>query len=87
MAFVYILQCADDTLYTGWTTDIERRILEHNTSKKGSRYTRARRPVRLVYTESIADNIAAMQREAQIKKLSRMQKLQLIKDKTRVTPD
>ena len=78
MAFVYILKCADGTLYTGWTTDIERRVLEHNAGKKGSRYTRVRRPVQLVYSETTEDNIAAMRREAQIKKLSREQKLLLI---------
>ncbi len=77
-AYVYILICADDTLYTGWTTDVERRVAEHNTGKKGSRYTRARRPVRLAYTEICTDSVAAMQREAQIKKLSRGQKLELI---------
>ncbi len=80
MSFVYIVMCADGTLYTGWTTDLERRVLEHNQGKKGSRYTRAKRPVRLVYSETFESRIAAMQREAQIKKLSRAQKLKLIAD-------
>ena len=83
MAFVYILKCADDTLYTGWTTDIQRRLTEHNDGKKGSRYTRARRPVRLIYSEEFQDKIAAMQREAEIKKLSREQKLALIQKANR----
>ncbi len=78
MAYVYILICADQTLYTGWTVDLERRLSEHNGGKKGSRYTRARRPVRLAYSEVLADSVSAMRREAQIKKLSRTQKLELI---------
>lgn len=77
MAYVYIVMCADGTLYTGWTTDLARRITEHNSGKKGSRYTRARRPVRLVYSEDCPSRIFAMRREAQIKKLSRVQKLEL----------
>jgi putative endonuclease len=75
--FAYILRCADGTLYTGWTTDLERRVAEHNCGR-GARYTRARRPVRLVYAESCADRGAAMRREAALKRLSRPDKLALI---------
>ena len=77
--FVYILRCADDTLYTGVTTDLQRRLKEHNQSDKlGAKYTRTRRPVRLQYQESCSDRSAACQREAAIKKLSRRAKLKLI---------
>ena len=75
---VYILRCADDTLYTGITTDVARRTREHNTSKQRARYTKVRRPVSLVYEESAANRSQAAPREAQIKKLSRDDKLQLI---------
>ena len=76
-AFVYIVECADKTLYTGWTTDIERRLKAHNAGK-GARYTRERRPVRLVYTEEVADRGAALKRELKIKRMRRSQKLKLI---------
>lgn len=76
-AYIYILQCADGTLYTGWTTDVEARVATHN-SGKGAKYTKARRPVKLVYTEEFEDKILAMKREAMIKKLSREEKLKLI---------
>lgn len=76
---VYILRCADDSLYTGITIDVERRLYEHNNDNlKGARYTRARRPVKLIYQENCEDRSAASQREYQIKKLSRQQKLALI---------
>lgn len=80
---VYILRCADGTLYTGWTNDIQRRIKAHGTGK-GARYTRSRLPVQLVYHEHCADPSSAMRREAAIKRLSRAQKLQLFKD-TQIT--
>ncbi len=74
--FVYILRCADDTLYTGVTTDPERRLREHNAGGKlGARYTRARRPVELAYQELAADKAEAYRREAAIKKLKREAKL------------
>ena len=76
--FVYILQCADDTLYTGITTDIERRVEEHNSSDKGAKYTKLRRPVALVYSEESEDRSSASKREYAIKKLTRAQKLELI---------
>ena len=74
---VYIVRCADDTLYTGWTTHIERRVQAHN-SGQGAKYTRSRRPVQLVYTEPQPSRSVAQQREAAIKKMSRRQKLELI---------
>lgn len=76
--FVYILECADNTLYTGVTTDIDRRLHEHNNSKAGARYTRGKRPVKVVYQESAAHRSAACKREYEIKHLSRAQKQQLL---------
>lgn len=64
--FCYILECADGTLYTGWTTDPQRREAQHNRGR-GARYTRTRRPVRLIYVEPQADRAAAMRRERQLK--------------------
>ena len=79
MYYVYIVCCADDTLYTGIATDLERRIEEHNSSDKGAKYTRARRPVSLVYSEEYADRSSASKREYEIKKkMSRVEKLALI---------
>lgn len=77
--YTYILQCADDTLYTGITTDLERRLSEHNTSNKGAKYTKTRRPVTLKYWETFDNKSTASIREHQIKKLSRKSKLTLIK--------
>jgi putative endonuclease len=75
---VYMLRCADGTLYTGITTDIARRIAEHNgESGLGARYTRSRRPVQLVYVEAAANRAGAARREAAIKKLDRVRKLAL----------
>ncbi|TKB47695.1 GIY-YIG nuclease family protein [Thalassotalea mangrovi] len=77
--FVYILRCADKSLYTGITIDVEKRLQEHNADNvKGAKYTRARRPVELVYQETLPDRSGAAKREAQIKKLSRQQKIKLI---------
>ena len=76
---VYMLRCADGSLYTGITKDIERRVNEHNQcAQKGAKYTRARRPVTLVYQEPQQDRISASQREHAIKRLSRTQKLSLV---------
>lgn len=80
MAVVYILQCADGTLYTGWTTDLERRLHAHN-SGRGARYTRGRRPVSLVYHEEQPTRSVAQKREAAIRRLSRVDKLKLIERK------
>ena len=76
---VYLLRCADDSLYCGWTNDMERRLKSHN-SGKASRYTSRRLPVRLVYARELPDRSAAMCEEARIKRLSRTQKLALIRD-------
>jgi putative endonuclease len=76
--FVYILRCADDTLYTGVTTDVARRVAEHNDSPKGAKYTRVRRPVALAHQEAFPDRSQACVREAAIKKLSREEKLALM---------
>ena len=75
--YTYILRCADDSLYTGWTTDLEARVEAHNAGT-GAKYTRGRGPVELVYQESLPDKSTAMQREHAIKKLSRKEKLTLI---------
>ena len=77
MPFVYILECADGTLYTGWTTDLDRRVADHNAGR-GGRYTRTRRPVRLVYWETMPDRTAAQQREEAIKRGGRDAKQRLI---------
>ena len=74
-----MVMCADNTLYTGIATDLERRIEEHNSSEKGAKYTRVRRPVTLVYQEEYPDRSAASKREYAIKKtMTRKEKLQLI---------
>jgi putative endonuclease len=75
--FVYILHCSDGTYYTGITTDLQRRLEEHNHSAKGAKYTRARRPVTLVYSEKLDDKSSASKREYAIKKLTRTQKMEL----------
>lgn len=77
LCYTYILRCSDDTLYTGWTNDLSKRLKMHNAGK-GARYTRGRLPVKLVYYEVFATKREAMKREAQIKKLSRKQKLAFI---------
>jgi putative endonuclease len=76
--FVYILKCSDDTLYTGITTDLKRRVDEHNNSAKGAKYTKLRRPVALMYSETSEDRSSASKREYAIKKLTRKAKLELI---------
>ena len=78
MNYVYILECADGTLYTGWTNDLEKRLKSHNDGK-GSKYTRARLPVKVVYTEVYETPSEARSREAKIKRLTRKEKLELIK--------
>jgi len=72
--FVYMLRCADNSLYTGVTTDLARRVTEHNGEKSVTRYTRVRQPVALVYQESADSRSQACQREAQIKKLAKAEK-------------
>jgi putative endonuclease len=75
--FCYILECADKTYYTGWTTDPERRVKQHNKGT-GARYTRNRVPVKIVYLEPQPDRTSAMKRERAIKRLSRERKMKLI---------
>ena len=85
MLYIYILECSDGTLYTGYTNDIKKRLAEHNginintggSVKTGAKYTKARRPVTLKYSESYSTKSEAMRREAQIKKLTRTQKIAL----------
>ena len=77
MAFTYILKCSDGTLYTGWTVDLEKRLKSHNDGR-GSKYTRARLPVSLVYQESFSSRKEAMQREYEIKQLNRKEKEDLV---------
>lgn len=78
MFYVYILRCNDDTLYTGYTVDLKNRLKRHNQGL-GAKYTRGRRPVRLVYFEEIKDKGDALRREYYIKSLTRNQKLNLIR--------
>ena len=80
--WVYILRCADGTLYTGITDDLQRRLAAHN-SGRGAKYTRGRGPVEPVYQEEAADKSAALRREAAIKRLSRAEKLALIAGQTK----
>lgn len=79
MYHVYIVECADTTFYTGITTDLKRRVVEHNENKLGAKYTAARRPVKLVYSKRFKNRSLAAGEEARIKKLRRMEKLELIK--------
>ncbi|NLC54958.1 MAG: GIY-YIG nuclease family protein [Erysipelothrix sp.] len=77
MFYVYILECQDKTLYTGYTVDLDNRLLAHNQGQ-GAKYTRGRLPVKLVYQESLDSKSEAMKREISIKKLSRKEKIDLI---------
>ena len=79
---VYILECADRTLYAGSTNDIEKRLHEHNSLKSGAHYTKIRRPVVLKYSEEVPDFATARAREAEFKKWSRAEKLDFINLKT-----
>lgn len=72
--------CSDKTLYTGYTKDLDKRIKEHNEGKRGSKYTKSRRPVKLIYKEKYLDKSSAMKREYQIKQLSKKEKLKLLHD-------
>ena len=80
MAYVYLLRCADDSLYCGWTTDLERRLAAHRAGT-ASRYTRSRLPVELAAAMAVADRSAALREEARIKRLPRVAKLRLIETK------
>jgi putative endonuclease len=79
--YCYILQCADDSYYTGWTTNVQRRLKEHRAGR-GSRYTRSRRPLELVFVEEQSDRSSAMRRERAIKAMARKRKLALIQSHT-----
>ena len=80
--YVYMVRCSDDSLYTGVTTDVERRVGEHNSILKGAKYTKARQPVELVYKKRKKNRSYAQKEEAQLKKLSRAEKLLLLESKT-----
>jgi len=79
MYYLYIVRCADKTLYTGITKDVEKRVSEHNTSDLGAKYTRARRPVKLVFTKRFRSRSTASRAEAKMKQLSQKEKLAIIK--------
>ena len=79
MWYLYVVECSDGSLYTGVTTDVHRRLNEHNESTKGAKYTRSRRPVRLVYYEEHVDRSAACKAEYALKKMSRKNKLEYIR--------
>ena len=79
MNYTYIVECADGTLYCGWTNNLEKRIAEHN-SGKGAKYTKPRLPVKLVYYETFSTKEEAMSREWHIKQLSRAEKIKLIEE-------
>ena len=78
--FLYVVGCCDGTLYTGVTTDLNRRVNEHNTSKRGAKYTKTRRPVNLIWSNKYNNRSEAQSAEYSFKKLSRKQKLDIIKN-------
>ena len=78
---VYMVRCSDGTLYTGITNDLEKRIEAHNSGKDGARYTRSRRPVKLVYSEQVKSKSAAAKLEYRIKTLTRSKKKEMIEDR------
>lgn len=80
--FVYILECADDTLYVGSTNDLAKRVAQHNMAKAGAHYTKIRRPVKLVYSEIVKTFLKARRREAEIKSWNRKKKIDLIQSGT-----
>ena len=79
--FVYILECKDKTLYIGYTNDLEKRVKAHNELKSGAKYTKGRKPVKLVYSEKYKTLSEALKREAKLKNFTRKQKLELINEK------
>ena len=78
MNYTYMVKCADGTLYTGWTNCLEKRLKAHNSGRNGAKYTKTKGPVSLVYYEGFFTKEEAMQREYQIKQLTRKRKLELI---------
>ena len=87
MNYTYMVKCADGTLYTGWTNCVEKRLKAHNEGKAGAKYTRAKRPVELVYYEGYATKEEAMRREYAIKQLTRKEKLKLMEFWTETSSD
>lgn len=85
MNYTYMVKCRDTTLYTGWTTDLDKRLEAHN-SGNGAKYTKSRRPVKLVYFESFSTKQEAMRREWEIKQLTRKEKLRLIEEHEKAHP-
>lgn len=85
MNYTYILRCADGTLYTGWTVDLQKRLKVHNCGL-GAKYTRSRRPVELVYYEAYEDKQEAMRREYAIKQMTRTEKIKLIGQNVKKLP-
>mgnify|MGYP000866500268 CR=1 FL=1 len=83
MNYTYIVECSDNTLYTGWTNHLDKRIKDHN-NKKGAKYTKSRVPVTLVYYEEFETKEEALKREIEIKRLSRKEKLNLLESKRKV---
>ena len=77
MHYVYLVRCADDSIYCGWTTDLKKRVRAHN-SGQGAKYTRSRRPVKLVYAEEFEEKQEALSREWHLKRLNRAEKIRLI---------
>ncbi|MDC0506121.1 GIY-YIG nuclease family protein [Candidatus Gracilibacteria bacterium] len=80
MYYTYIVSCSDESLYTGITTDLDRRVGEHNGEGKGAKYTKMRQPVVLQFSEQHPDRSSASKREHEIKKMTRIQKLKLIEE-------
>ena len=80
--YVYLLRCSNGSLYTGYTTDLDRRVSKHNNGK-GAKYTRSHRPVKLAYHETFREKSLALKREIEIKKLKRKEKLELVLGKVR----
>ena len=78
--FLYVVRCKDNSLYTGVTTDVDRRLFEHNSSKRGARYTRYRRPIKLVYWERHLDQSEAQQAEYKFKQLNKKEKERIVND-------
>ncbi|MGL5647887.1 MAG: GIY-YIG nuclease family protein [Clostridium sp.] len=83
MNYIYILKCKDNTLYTGWTNDLEKRFKAHNEGK-GAKYTRGRGPLELMYYEEFIDKKEAMKREYEIKKMKREEKINLIEERNKI---
>ena len=80
-SYAYIVQCSDGSFYPGWTLDLDRRLQEHNDGSSKTKYTRTRRPVKLVYSEEFDTRAKAAQREYQIKRMNRKKKIEFIKSK------